>query len=132
MNTPAKPAPFIRRTFACTLVLACCGALPGPACATQAQAGKDNEKLITLAREEAKKGKFMIMVSSPKSEAAHRKIMETFQKRFNIKADWEWTPLTSTVSAPRVHQQATAGLPVPSGAVSISVCEAVGELVSGC
>jgi iron(III) transport system substrate-binding protein len=40
--------------------------------------------------------------------------MDAFQKRFDIKVEWNWTPLTSTVSAPRVHQQATSGLPVPS------------------
>lgn len=74
----------------------------------------DNKEIIDQARKEAKEGTFMIMVSSPKSEAAHRKIMEAFQKRFDIKVDWEWTPLTSTVSAPRVHQQATSGLSVPS------------------
>lgn len=73
-----------------------------------------NENIVALAKEEAKKEKFMIMVSSPKSEQVHRKIMKAFQERFDIKVDWEWTPLTSTVSAPRVTQQALAGLPVPS------------------
>lgn len=73
-----------------------------------------NDEIVSLAKEEAKEGRFMIMVSSPKSEQAHRKIMKAFQNRFDIKVDWEWTPLTSTVSAPRVVQQAQAGLPVPS------------------
>jgi len=77
-------------------------------------AGTDNQEIIGQARQEAAKGKFVIMVSSPKTEAAQRMIMDAFQKRFNIKVDWEWLPLTSTVSAPRVVQQAQAGLPVPS------------------
>src|SRR5690606_6646144 len=74
----------------------------------------DNQKIIDLAKQEAKKGTFEIMVSSPKGERAQRAIMDAFQKRFDIKVDWNWTPLTSTVSARRGHQQATAGLPVPS------------------
>lgn len=79
-----------------------------------AAAGAASEDIVTRAKEEAKNGKFMIMVSSPKSESAQRKIMDAFQKRFDIQVDWEWTPLTSTVSAPRVVQQAQSGLPVPS------------------
>ncbi|KCV63946.1 ABC transporter substrate-binding protein [Bordetella bronchiseptica] len=74
----------------------------------------DNQAIVEAARKEAAAGPFVIMVSSPKSEQAQRRIMEAFQKRFGIDVNWEWTPLTSTVSAPRVHQQATAGLAVPS------------------
>lgn len=86
------------------------GALVLPVSSTMAASAE----IIELAKQEAKAGTFEIMVSSPKSEAAQRKIMDAFQKRFDIKVDWNWTPLTSTVSAPRVHQQATSGLPVPS------------------
>ncbi|MGB6104309.1 MAG: extracellular solute-binding protein [Pusillimonas sp.] len=93
------------------LAVSCAAAL---APSSASAAGKDNGQIVEKARQEAQKGTFMIMVSSPKSEAAHKKIMEAFQKRFDIKVKWEWTPLTSTVSAPRVHQQATSGLPVPS------------------
>src|SRR5690625_2801200 len=77
-------------------------------------AAKDNQELIDLARQEAQQGTFEIMVSSPKGERAQRKLMEEFQKRFDLDLDWDWSPLTSTVSAPRVHQQATSGLAVPS------------------
>lgn len=79
-----------------------------------AYAADNSAEIIELARQEAKDGTFSIMVSSPKSERAHRKIMDAFQERFDIKVDWEWTPLTSTVSAPRVLQQAQSDLPVPS------------------
>lgn len=102
-----------RRPMLAALAAACCIPLIGltsPALA----AGKDNQRIVELARQEARQGKFMIMVSSPKAETAHRRIMDAFQKRFDINVNWEWTPLTSTVSAPRVHQQATSGLPVPS------------------
>jgi len=92
------------------------GALMALAAATlpAMAAGTDNQAIIGQARQEAAKGKFVIMVSSPKTEAAQRVIMDAFQKRFDIKVDWEWLPLTSTVSAPRVAQQAKSGLPVPS------------------
>jgi iron(III) transport system substrate-binding protein len=105
-------------------VAAICGSVL-LACAPSFAAAKDNVKIIDQARKEAAQGKFMIMVSSPKSEQAHKAIMSAFQKRFDIKVDWEWTPLTSSVSAPRVHQQATAGLPVPSaiGGYSYSTYE---------
>ncbi len=93
------------------LAMSCAAAL---APSNAGAAPNDNKQIVEQARKEAKQGKFMIMVSSPKSEAAHRKIMDAFQKRFDIKVDWEWTPLTSTVSAPRVHQQATSGMSVPS------------------
>ena len=104
----AKAAlPFKAMLGSMAMVLAV-AAYPAPAASAASQ------EIITRAKEEAKNGKFMIMVSSPKSEGAQRKIMEAFQKRFDIKVDWEWMPLTSTVSAPRVVQQAQSGLPVPS------------------
>lgn len=112
MNKQAFRAPVQARArwLAATMAAA------GFAAATLAMpaVAADNAAIVDKAREEAGKGTFMIMVSSPKSEQAQRRIMEAFQKRFDLDLDWEWTPLTSTVSAPRVHQQATAGLPVPS------------------
>lgn len=78
-----------------------------------ARAG-DANAIIEKAREEAGRGKFVNMVSSPKGEKAQRALMEAFQKRFNIRFDWEWLPLTSTVSAPRVVEQAKANVPLPS------------------
>src|SRR5690625_7787837 len=60
-------------------------------------AAKDNQELIDLARQEAQQGTFEIMVSSPKGERAQRKLMEEFQKRFDLDLDWDWSPLTSTV-----------------------------------
>ncbi|NYT25316.1 ABC transporter substrate-binding protein [Alcaligenaceae bacterium] len=81
---------------------------------SHAAVAADNQAIIDLARQEARSGTFEIMVSSPKAERAQRAIMDAFQKRFDIKVNWNWTPLTSTVSAPRVHQQATSGLSVPS------------------
>jgi iron(III) transport system substrate-binding protein len=40
--------------------------------------------------------------------------MEAFQKRFNLKLDWEWIPLTSSVSGPRIAEQAKAKVRLPS------------------
>lgn len=74
----------------------------------------DNAALVARARDEAKQGRFLIMVSSPKGEKAQKAIMDAFQKRFNLKVDWEWLPLTSPVSAPRVVEQAKAGAKPPS------------------
>jgi iron(III) transport system substrate-binding protein len=74
----------------------------------------DNTGLIARAREEAKQGKFQIMVSSPKGEKAQRAVMDAFQRRFDIKVDWEWVPLTSTVSAPRLLEQSKSGVKPPS------------------
>jgi iron(III) transport system substrate-binding protein len=76
--------------------------------------GADDKALIAQAREEAGRGKFQIMVSSPKAESGQRMIMDAFQKRFDIKVDWEWMPLTAPVSAPRIAQQVTSGIKPPS------------------
>jgi iron(III) transport system substrate-binding protein len=83
------------------------GAMPGAFAA-------DNLPLIAKAKEEAGQGKFVIMVSSPKGEKEQKVLMEAFQKRFNIKVDWEWLPLTSGVSGPRVAEQAKANIRLPS------------------
>jgi iron(III) transport system substrate-binding protein len=80
----------------------------------QASLAADNLPLIAKAREEAAQGKFGIMVSSPKGEKEQKVLMEAFQKRFNIKVDWEWLPLTSPVSGPRVVEQAKANVRLPS------------------
>jgi iron(III) transport system substrate-binding protein len=74
----------------------------------------DNQALIAKAREEADNGKFIVMVSSPKGEKEQRAVMEAFQKRFNIKVDWEWLPLTSPVSGPRIAEQAKSNVRMPS------------------
>ena len=74
----------------------------------------DNQEMIAKAKEEAGKGKFVIMVSSPKGEKEQRAIMDAFQKRFNMKVDWEWLPLTSGVSGPRVVEQAKSNVRLPS------------------
>jgi iron(III) transport system substrate-binding protein len=74
----------------------------------------DNQALLQRAREEARQGKFQIMVSAPKGEKAHAAIMEAFQKRFDIKLDWEWVPLTSAVSAPRLLEQSRSSVRLPS------------------
>jgi iron(III) transport system substrate-binding protein len=95
-----------------TLCAALLGALLG-AQLLPAQAA-DDTALIARAREEAKQGKFQIMVSSPKSEKAQRAIIDAFQRRFDIKLDWEWVPLTSTVSAPRLYEQSKSGVKPPS------------------
>lgn len=89
-------------------------------------AAADNTALIARAREEAKQGKFMIMVSSPKAEKGHQAIMDAFHKRFNLKTDWEWLPLTSPVSGPRVVEQYKSGIKPPSaiGGYPYSVYEA--------
>lgn len=105
---PARSLSPLRTALACAVV-----ALGIGTHATSALAA-DNAAVVAQAKKEAADGKFIIMVSSPKSEGAQRKIMDAFQKRFDIKVDWEWMPLTSTVSAPRVVQQAQSGLPVPS------------------
>jgi len=115
MLTIGQPVLKSRHSLLSVAVSVCLAAGFGGLAANSAlAAGKDNQEIIALAKKEAAQGKFMIMVSSPKAETAHRVIMDAFQKRFGIKVDWEWTPLTSTVSAPRVHQQATSGLAVPS------------------
>lgn len=105
---PQSIHPSRIRLHAGALMAGLCLAMPGLSPAA------DNAAIVEQARKEAAQGPFMIMVSSPKSERAQRRIMDAFQKRFNLKLNWEWTPLTSTVSAPRVYQQAQAGLPVPS------------------
>ena len=74
----------------------------------------DNQAVIDAAREEAKQGKFLVMVSSPKGERAHRALMDAFQKRFGLDLDWEWMPLNSNVSAPRIVEQAKSGVRLPS------------------
>lgn len=74
----------------------------------------DNVQLVSKAREEAGQGKFIIMVSSPKGEKEQKVLMDAFQKRFNIKVDWEWLPLTSGVSGPRVVEQAKNKVRLPS------------------
>lgn len=70
--------------------------------------------VVEKARQEAAQGKFINMISSPKGERAQRAIMEAFQKRFDLELDWEWLPLTSRVSAPRVVEQARANVPLPT------------------
>jgi iron(III) transport system substrate-binding protein len=72
------------------------------------------DDVLRAARKEATEGKFVSMVSSPKGEAGQRAIMEAFQKRFNLKLDWEWLPLTSPVSGPRVVEQAKSGVRLPT------------------
>ncbi len=74
----------------------------------------DNMQMIAKAKEEAGQGKFVIMVSSPKGEKEQRVIMDAFQKRFGLKVDWEWLPLTSGVSGPRVVEQAKSNVRLPS------------------
>lgn len=74
----------------------------------------DDQALIAKAREEAGNGKFIVMVSSPKGEKEQRAIMDAFQKRFGIKVDWEWLPLTSPVSGPRIAEQAKSNVRLPS------------------
>lgn len=74
----------------------------------------DEAAIVAKAREEAKQGKFLIMVSSPKGEDGHRMLMDAFQKRFGLKLDWEWLPLTSPVSAPRIIEQAKNKVRLPS------------------
>lgn len=74
----------------------------------------DNPQIIAKAKEEAGQGKFLIMVSSPKGEKEQRVLMDAFQKRFGIKVDWEWLPLTSGVSGPRMVEQAKNGVRMPS------------------
>ncbi|WP_370154060.1 ABC transporter substrate-binding protein [Ferrovibrio sp.] len=73
-----------------------------------------SQAIIEAARKEATQGKFVNMISSPKGESAQKAIMDAFQKRFNIKLDWEWLPLTSAVAAPRVVEQAKAKVPLPT------------------
>ena len=74
----------------------------------------DNPQILAKAREEAKQGKFVIMVSSPKGEKEQKILMEAFQKRFGFQVDWEWLPLTSPVSGPRVVEQAKNNVRLPS------------------
>lgn len=74
----------------------------------------DNPQVIAKAKEEAGQGKFLVMVSSPKGEKEQRVLMDAFQKRFGIKVDWEWLPLTSGVSGPRMVEQAKTGVRMPS------------------
>lgn len=81
--------------------------------ATSANAA-DIDSILEKARAEASQGKFVNMVSSPKGEQAQRALMEAFQKRFDLEFDWEWLPLTSAVSAPRVIEQAKANVALPS------------------
>lgn len=70
--------------------------------------------IVEKARAEAKQGKFVNMVSSPKGERAHRAIMDAFHKRFDLQTQWEWLPLTSRVSAPRIVEQAKAKAVMPT------------------
>jgi len=79
-----------------------------------AWAANDNQQIIEKARQEAASGKFLIMVSSPKSPNEHRALMDAFQNRFDIKVDWEWLPLTSGVSGSRVVEQSKSNVPLPS------------------
>lgn len=74
----------------------------------------DNPQIIAKAKEEAAQGKFVIMVSSPKGEKEQRVLMNAFQTRFGLKLDWEWLPLTSGVSGPRVVEQAKNNVRLPS------------------
>lgn len=97
-----------RRTAVMTAGAAAAMMFGGPAWAA------DNQQIIAKAREEAGQGKFLIMVSSPKGEKEQKVLMDAFQKRFNIKADWEWLPLTSGVSGPRVVEQAKNNVRLPS------------------
>lgn len=77
-------------------------------------AATSGHDIVEKARQEAAKGKFLIMVSSPKGSDEHRALMNAFQKRFDIKVDWEWLPLTSGVSGSRVVEQSKAGIAPPS------------------
>lgn len=95
-----------------TAGLAGAALLPGLV-ATPARAA-DNQAMIAKARQEAANGKFVVMVSSPKGEKEQRAVMEAFQKRFDLKLDWEWLPLTSPVSGPRIVEQAKSSVRLPS------------------
>jgi iron(III) transport system substrate-binding protein len=79
-----------------------------------AKPGVSFQALVQAAREEAGRGKVSIMVSSPKGEAPQRQIVEEFQKRYNIKMEWEWLPLNSNTAGPRIVQEAKAGQTLPS------------------
>lgn len=80
----------------------------------QHAAAANSEAIIDAAREEAKQGTFLVMVSSPKGERSHRVLMDAFQERFDLDLDWEWMPLNSNVSAPRIVEQAKSNVRQPS------------------
>ncbi len=99
------------RAAAASVAVAAIGATlitPQAAFADPAQA------IVEAARKEAAQGKFINMVSSPKGEGAQKALMTAFQKRFNLRFDWEWLPLTSAVAGPRVVEQAKAKVALPS------------------
>lgn len=89
----------------------------------QYAAAANSDAIIEAAREEAKEGTFLVMVSSPKGERSHRVIMDAFQERFDLDFDWEWMPLTSPVSGPRIVEQAKTNVRQPSaiGGYSASI-----------
>lgn len=104
---PSRPARVGRRTALAAAAAALLGA-------SGAGVAADNPAIIAKAREEAGNGKFIVMVSSPKGEKEQRAVMDAFQKRFDIKVDWEWLPLTSPVSGPRIAEQAKSNVRLPS------------------
>jgi iron(III) transport system substrate-binding protein len=92
-----------------SFLLACAALIAAPLAAAA-----DNPAILAKAKEEAGQGTFQIMVSSPKGEKEQRAVMEAFQKRIGFKVDWEWIPLTSGVSGPRIAQQAKSNIRLPS------------------
>lgn len=103
-----RPLKFLARAATALALAASTLVLP------LAAGAADDPAIIAKAKEEAGQGKFLIMVSSPKGEKEQKAIMEAFQKRFNLKLDWEWLPLTSGVSGPRVVEQAKSNVRLPS------------------
>lgn len=103
----ARMGGFLRHALTATAVALA-------AATAQTAVAADNQAIVNAAKEEAKQGKFLIMVSSPKGERAQRALVEAFQKRFDLKLDWEWIPLNSAVSAPRIIEQAKANVRLPS------------------
>jgi iron(III) transport system substrate-binding protein len=106
-RTTGRPLKLLA-SAACALTFAL-GMLAAPGASAA-----DDPQIIAKAKEEAGQGKFLIMVSSPKGEKEQKALMEAFQKRFNLKLDWEWLPLTSGVSGPRVVEQAKSNVRLPS------------------
>jgi iron(III) transport system substrate-binding protein len=111
-----RPLVPSKRSFCLAALAIAFGAQALPAYAQ----GKDDMALIAKAREEAKQGKFLLMVSSPKGEKGQKAIMDAFQQRFNLKVDWEWLPLTAAVSAPRLVEQSKSNVKPPSAVAGYS------------
>lgn len=109
--SPAKPA--ATAAPAPTQAAAKPAATAAPAASTPAAKAAPNaqfQKVLEEAKKEAATNTLMLWPSTPKDERTHRQLFERFEKRFDLKVKWEWTPIGSDQANTRFVTEAKTGI----------------------